>query len=147
MLETSCPKVLHLKQHEMETAGLDVQLLQNESVGDGWRLSRRCCCLRACSVITTSLLPSWCDARQENAICMPHSHLPATKLIHYALFICLPLHTYVCTHKTGSWLPSSACGCVCVFVCACFKVDALSPSKRDLCITGSQSFFCYGLIW
>lgn len=43
-------------------------------------------------------VPAWSDARWENAICMPHSHLPATKLIHYALFICLPIHTYVCTH-------------------------------------------------
>ena len=85
------------------------------------------------------LAASWCNARRGNAICMPRSHLPATKLIHYALFICLQIHTYARAHaelRLGSLQAAAR-----VFVCACFKVDALSPSKRDLCIVGSPSFF------
>lgn len=71
------------------------------------------------------LVPSWCDARRENAICMPHSHLPATKLIHYALFICLLIHTYVCTHT--KLCLGSLRGPVCVCVCVCVHVLSGRP--------------------
>lgn len=84
--------------------------------GSGPRLPGPCWCrLWACSVITTSLyrlgvmpggeMPSVCHA----LISLPQ------KLIHYALFICLPIHTYVRTHGAASWLPSRARVCVYFF--------------------------------
>lgn len=54
---------------------------------------------------------SWCDARRENAICMPHSHLPATKIDP----LC-PLYLLTHSHLTHTHTLSLGFLSVCVCV-------------------------------
>lgn len=80
---------------------------ENSRLNAGWRPSYIAALMLFLSMLSDNHLLYLLGVMPglENAICMPHSHLPATKLIHYALFICLPIHTCMRTHKTMSWLP------------------------------------------
>lgn len=60
------------------------------------------------------LVSSWCDARRGNAICMPCSHLPATKIDPLCPLYLLT-DSHLCTHTRSGVLASFEGPCVCVF--------------------------------
>lgn len=95
----------------------------------GWEWALRPALMLFMSMLSDNhfLVPSWCDARRENAICMPHSHLAATELIRCALFICLPIHTYVHTHTHTLKCVLASFSGVCVRVCVFLK---WTPSRH-----------------